>query len=214
MKILKNGDLILESVNVNFANIAKPDMSKFGKGKYNITAFINKDDPQIKEIQKFIQQLLQTKKMKITDPKNHPLKDGDKKYSNKVEIIDMDLDLDDNEKAEKKQRAEYYKGMYMVKCANKRQPQVVGKNPKDVLDPEEIGLNGAICNLLVTPWAYSKETTGITFLLGGIQLLQEGSQGSTQSTAEDAFSMVETEETASPMVPGDDDSIFGSYQAS
>jgi hypothetical protein len=188
MKVLKNGDVVLENVRIIFPSIAEKDSSEYGRGRYHLTIVEPKSSEQVKQLREEIQRIVNDNKLNIREQKYYPVKDGDRKYRDKAEIIEMDMSLDKEKKEEKLSKLEAYKDTFLMKVSSTNPPKVVNKY-KQVLDPKDILFNGALVNVHFALWGYKTPGHGVALLLKNILVLEEGRPSYGDIDAEDAFDL-------------------------
>lgn len=164
MEIIINEKFVLvKNCKIWFAHIDEVDTSEFGRNMYQCTVFADKKD--ISGLSTYCKTKLKEKKIAIKE-KNFPLKDGDKKANErKFECENEGKDYN----------GQHYEGKVYFKMLSKEKPTVTDIY-KNQIDTSKYEFEGCECNIVFVPWIYNKVNKGITFILKGIQVINEGEE--------------------------------------
>lgn len=161
----------------SYANVWEPKSINGGDEKYSVSLIIPKSDEKtINAIKAAIEVAKQEGKAKL----------GGKIPSNlKTPLRDGDVDRSEDEA---------YKDSYFINANSKDKPQIVDRNVRPILDPNEV-YSGCYGRASITFYAFnSNGNKGIACGLGNLQKLSDGEPLSGRSRAEDEFSSFEDDD--------------------
>jgi len=155
--------IVLSTHRVSYLHLLAP--AKFGddetSAKYSATFLIPKDHPDVKRIQKKIEEIYAENKeslfagTSLKSPRFHnPLRDGD-------EWIDEHPE------------SEEYEGCYFLKASSKSQPVVYDTDKNEILDLEDV-YSGCYCRAVIKGWPFNNKAKGISFYLNSLQFIRDG----------------------------------------
>jgi hypothetical protein len=169
--------VVTGKVRFSYANIWEPKSINGGDEKYGVSLIIPKADAKaLAEIKAAIETAKQDGKAKF----------GGKIPSNlKLPLRDGDVDRPDDDA---------YKNSYFINANSKDRPQVVDKNVKPILDPNEV-YSGCFGRASITFYAFNQNgNKGIACGLQNLQKLTDGEPLSGRSRAEDDFTTADDDD--------------------
>lgn len=165
--------IILQNVRCSYVFLDQPRKKENGEsGNYSVQILIPKNDPQVKKINKAVEEALTSKfGADATKKKGRyklPLRDGDEERD-----------------------GEEYEGMYFMNANSARKPGIVNRNnePADVDDMEEYCYSGAYFHTSINLYAFDSKDggkPGVAVGLNNVMLRKKGERldGSVAATSE------------------------------
>ncbi len=165
--------IILQNVRGSYVFVNEPRKKENGEnGNYSIQILLPKDDPQIKKLNKLVDQALADKfgadAIKKRGKYKLPVRDGDEERD-----------------------GEEYENMYFMNANSARRPGIVNRNnePADQDDIEEYCYSGAVFHVSVNVYAFPAKDggkPGVALGLNNVMLRKKGERldGSVSATSE------------------------------
>jgi Protein of unknown function (DUF2815) len=183
MKTLKSS-IVIQNAIVGMNSLRDRDTKFKQDGDYHLTALLLKDSQELKEVMKYITEVLKKENLTM---KAELKKDKSPINENKMngDIIAQRM-IDEDKKNDKGEfKGQHLKGTYGIKIRTTKDYKVIDTDNKE-LDKTKINWTGAEVNIHCSPYIYNNNFgKGLTIILNAIQVVNQGSFG--VDTIEDAF---------------------------
>jgi hypothetical protein len=175
-------------VAVGFVTLNTPDTKYDSDGKFSVALAFDADDEQLAKIEAKATELAQAK---LEEVKEELISKGKKAIANKIELVSLIKDEEDEETGELTGRKIIKAAMKhsgVSKKTNKtwkRWPDYFNAQGKQLKNPPAIGSGSEMkMNIELYPYyAANDKTVGCTFRLNGVQLLKLVSYGARDASA-------------------------------
>ncbi len=161
----------IKGARLSYAHVFKKHSINNGEPKYSCQIIIDKDHPQMAEIEAAIANAARSKFEKLVNGN---------KVSAKLKTPLRDGDDEDNTKV--------YENKYFFNSSNTQPPMTVGRKREQITEDDNIIYSGCYANVVINFFAFdSNGNKGVAASLGGVQFVRDGEPLGGNSVTVDDF---------------------------